>query len=289
MAALALAAAGFTVTQSDAIRGLMVELLMEAGNEAATNLARSREAMDKMVTEMSAKQTEMQNIVGTMHGEKESMKQVLEQMNSDASSVKDSMRAQAVGLQQMESRIEGLNLDAKVGQIQDMVQKLNDASAGAFAQLRDSYGGVEKMTEERFAKITSEYQDASRIVLEINTRLRDVEAEFRRGNVPFASGGGGGNRYEGNSRSESLVDVKDIKLPLLPDNNPSVAVFRQWWRDLAKYCQKREVQWRGADSLFRVIRGYPNLINHEEFPDFIPVITEHDVARLKTVLKEQAK
>ena len=144
MAALALAAAGFTVAQSDAIRGLMVELLMEAGNEAATNLARSREAMDKMVTEMSAKQTEMQNIVGTMHGEKESMKQVLEQMNSDASSVKESMRAQAVGLQQMESRIEGLNLDAKVGQIQDMVQKLNDASAGAFAQLRDSYGGVRR-------------------------------------------------------------------------------------------------------------------------------------------------
>ena len=255
MAALALAAAGFTVTQSDAIRGLMVELLMEAGNEAATNLARSREAMDKMVAEMSATQTEMQNIVSTMHGEKEGMKQVLEQMNSDASSVKESMRAQAVGLQQMESHIEGLNLDAKVGQIQDMVQKLNDASAGAFAQLRDSYGSVEKMTEERFAKITSEYQDASRIVLEINTRLRDVEAEFRRGNVSFASGGGGGNRYEGNSRSESLVDVKDIKLPLLPDSNPSVAVFRQWWRNGCFKCYaKLTIGWVRINEIFILSR-----------------------------------
>ena len=102
---MALAAAGFTHAQSEAIRGLISELIMDAGNEAAANLARSREAMDKMVIEMSGKQGEMQGIVTSISGEKESMKIAMEQMNRDANTVKETMRMQAVGLQQMETRI----------------------------------------------------------------------------------------------------------------------------------------------------------------------------------------
>ena len=212
MAAMALAAAGFTAAQSEAIRGLMVELLVEAGNEAATNLARSREAMDKMVVEMSGKQTEMQGIVTAMHGEKEGMKEIMVKMNLDAGSVKESMRVQAVGLQQIEARIEGLGLDAKVEQIQDMVQKLNDASAGAFAQLRDSYGGVEKLVEDRFNQIKAEYQDASKVVSEINGRVGRLEFQ-KGGNQDGAPKRFG--RSDGDSRYESLVEINEFKLPQL--------------------------------------------------------------------------
>ena len=72
-------------------------------------------------------------------------------------------------------------------------------------------------------------------------------------------------------REATPINIKDVKLPLLSDVNPSVAVFRRWWKELDKYCQRRETQWRGSETLFRVIRGYPNEIVSRKFPDFLQV------------------
>ena len=269
-AAVALAAAGFSSVQADAIRALMVEMLVDAGNEAAANLIGSRQAMEECVRDMGAKQAEMGVVMATISTEKDLMKNIMEQLNKDAAQTVETMRAQSQGLQQMETRLLTLDIDGKVDQTQDMIKKLNEASAGAFAQLRSSYGGVEQQMEEKF-------KEADLVVTAINGRLKDIELEWRRGNMSFNVGTGKGGNDGGSGKNyEALVDMKDVKMPHLPDGNPSVQVFRRWWQDLAKYCAKREKDWRGATSLFRVIRGYPNILTAPELPEFQQVCTKWD-------------
>ena len=95
----------------------------------------------------------------------------------------------------------------------------------------------------------------------------------------FGKGGGsGGIDRDGYDRDESsnLIGFKDVKLPVLTADNPSAQVFRLWWKDLSKYCQRREKHWKAADSLFHVIRGYPNDINDREVPTFLISCTTRD-------------
>ena len=73
----------------------------------------------------------------------------------------------------------------------------------------------------------------------------------------------------------NLISIKDLRLPTMHDSNPSVLVFRKWWKDLYKYCQRRE-EWRGAEALFRVVRGYPNEINGKEIGVFTQACTDRD-------------
>ena len=73
----------------------------------------------------------------------------------------------------------------------------------------------------------------------------------------------------------NLVSIKDIRLPLLSTDTPTVQVFRKWWKDLSRYCQRRE-EWRGAESLFRVVRGYPNEICPKEREQFLMACKNRD-------------
>ena len=73
----------------------------------------------------------------------------------------------------------------------------------------------------------------------------------------------------------NLVSIRDVKLPTLGTDAPSVLVFRKWWKDLYRYCQRRE-EWRGAESLFRVVRGYPNELVPKERESFLTACTNRD-------------
>ena len=44
-------------------------------------------------------------------------------------------------------------------------------------------------------------------------------------------------------------------------------VFRKWYKDMAKYCGKRDPWW-GAESLFKSVRAYPNKITTGEYEQF---------------------
>ena len=62
---------------------------------------------------------------------------------------------------------------------------------------------------------------------------------------------------------------------MMVDGNPSVLNFRNWYKDLAKYIEKRD-GWRGTGVLFKVIRGYPNQIMYRETVDLQTVATNRD-------------
>ena len=93
--------------------------------------------------------------------------------------------------------------------------------------------------------------------------------------------GGAGGQMSGSGKTDihamesNLVSIRDVRMPTLSEAAPSVAVFRRWWKELAKYCQRRS-EWRGAETLFKVIRGYPNEINGNEIPQFLMVCTNRD-------------
>ena len=73
----------------------------------------------------------------------------------------------------------------------------------------------------------------------------------------------------------NLVSIKDIKLPTLKEDKPSTLTFRTWWKDLYKYCQRRE-HWRSAESVFKVLRNYPNELVPKEIFDFQNACTNKD-------------
>ena len=99
----------------------------------------------------------------------------------------------------------------------------------------------------------------------------------------LSSGGGDGGKGSGEMRESNLISIRDVKLPLLNDSNLTVAAFRRWWKDLAKYCQRRETHWRGAETLFRVIRGYPNETVPRTLPDFQQNCTNRDQGATLTI------
>ena len=144
--------------------------------------------------------------------------------------------------------------------------------ATALSTLRQSYGGIEGTMNERFAKVESQFVQAHKVVVVLDERMWYVE----RNGLSSGGGGAGGGRGSGELRESSLISIKDVKLPLLNDSNPTVAAFRSWWKDLAKYCQRRETHWRGSEALFRVIRGFPNEFVAREFLDFLHVCTNRD-------------
>ena len=181
----------------------------------------------------------------------------MEQFQQEGTAMKKTMKNQSQGLEQIETSLETLKV-AKDGfaadteQMEGLITKLREASSHAFDTLRQSYGGLEGSTNERFGKVGKQFIEAHRVVMGIDSRLGHVERSGARGGGGFGGGKGSG----GAMRASNLISIKDVKLPLLTDANPSVAVFRRWWKDLAKYCQRRETHWRGSETLFRVIRGY---------------------------------
>ena len=89
---------------------------------------------------------------------------------------------------------------------------------------------------ERFAGVEKQFIEAHGVVVRLEGRMQYVE----RNGASSGGGFGGGKGSGGEMRESNLISIKDVKLPLLADANPSVAVFRRWWKDLAKYCQRRE-------------------------------------------------
>ena len=125
---------------------------------------------------------------------------------------------------------------------------------------------------KRFSKVESQLVEAHKVVVRHDERLKNIE----RNGLSSGGGAGGGGKGSGEMRESNLISIKDVKLPLLGEWDLTVAVFRRWWKDLAKYCQRRETHWRGAETLFCVIRGYPDEIVAPKFPDFSQSCTNRD-------------
>ena len=119
----------------------------------------------------------------------------------------------------------GAELTSRSEQIESMITKLNDASSSAFDTLRQSYGGIEGSMNEGFSKLEGQSTVAHAQVQNLDARVKDIGSVQRPGSGGgFGSAGGGGGRLgTQESRESNLISIKDIKLPLLGDSNPTAA------------------------------------------------------------------
>ena len=269
---------GLSPEQAGAIRLALTTALADAGNEATRNLAEKHRAMTDLASQMGTQQAEIVGYIKTFNDEKEAMKTHMERFHTEAEEIKRKMEQHSEAFSQVGESITELKADkdaivqditAKVDVVEGLIRTLNDATTHAVQTLRHSYGGIEDTMNRHAEKVEGQFTNAARAVEDIKVRLSRVEGAGGR------SGGGQPDRH-GSDHDTGLISVKDVKLPLLPEANPSVATFRKWWKDLSKYCQRREAKWRAADTLFRVIRGYPNEIVSKEFAQFMQVCTNRD-------------
>jgi len=164
---------------------------------------------------------------------------------------------------------------ARNAEMNDMVGKLREASSEAFQRVRDSYGGIETTMTSRFDEVRRDADAGRQRLNEMESVVRNLQANAQTsmGNMG-GMGSDGGN--SGGRGDEPLIHAKDVKLPILESEKPSVGSFRKWYKELYKYCSKRQFFWRGSETLFKVIRGYPNEIVRKEYRHFQQACTDRD-------------
>ena len=248
---MALRAAGLSEGVTMAILGEISSALANAGAEASVNLSDSFARQAELTSNMAEQHQKMQELMVAMNTEKDVIKGHMDRMHNDAE----------------KSKLQVLELDAKAEKVAQLMVQMEQATQASMVTIRSSYGGhlerIEGQMSARFAFIDGQYGEASDAMRRANEKIGFLEGAM-------ASGGGFGGKSGGSSgkggggkpdaMESNLISIKDIVLPKLNDASPSVATFRRWWKDLAKYCQRRDYYWRGAETMFKVIRGYPNEI-----------------------------
>ena len=149
IAAQAMRDAGFDDAKTAAIRGILAAALDIAGHEAASKLTEQRQGMEALLLQMGQQQTDIANNMRAMQAERNSTKSIMEQFQQEGTAMKDTMRNQSVGIQQMEVRMEALNIaeegiPAESDQMEGLIAKLTEASSSAFNALQQGRGPVRR-------------------------------------------------------------------------------------------------------------------------------------------------
>ena len=263
----------FGPQQSSVLRAFIGEVMSSAGTEAAANLEKSQEGLKVIVQTMSDQQVEMKNVMERFEAEKKNMQTIVEQFQKDSGGMNGTM-------QEIQAKVSSLNLEEVDRKVGGLVANLQEAKGGAMETLREFYGSAKVdmdrrfgVVEEKFAGIDAIHNHAHDTVARIEMKIGQIENAIQSGSIGKGKGGGGGG-YE----SLGLVDTRYVKLPGFPDANPSAGVFRKWWKELARYCTTRGQEWKAADVIFRVVRGYPNQIDASELAQFSRVCAARDDA-----------
>ena len=260
------------VLMEGAIKSVVKSSLDAAGNEAAANLrtwAAKQEELSQAIQQAAAEKQEMQKNMEIIHAEAETMKAVLQKGSIDQETLKQNL-AQMLNTKDVLIA----ELSAKNESTQAVLEVLNNATSDAMLQVRQLYGGTNEETRAKFKDVEQRIYNAEVEIVKVMGRTTHLESSA--GPSGYQAHGGGGGRTEVSAMESNLVSIKDVRMPSLSDSSPSVLVFRKWWKDLYKYCQRREKEWRGAESLFRVIRGYPNEITPREIGAFLNTCTNRD-------------
>ena len=280
--------AGIETRHEEAIVGTVQDLIARsldaAGNQAAQNLLTTTTKMEELVAKMQSQQEEIKKNMELMNSEKELLKQLMEQVHNESQVAKNTLIAQSGGIKELNADLDQVksakdqianDLVARNAEMNDMVGKLREASSEAFQRIRDSYGGIETTMTSRFDEVRRDADTGKQRLNEMESIMRNLQANAQAsmGNTGGmgSDGGNGGGRGD-----EPLIHVKDVKLPILESEKPSVGSFRKWYKELYKYCSKRQFFWRGSETLFKVIRGYPNEIVRKEHRQFQQACTDRD-------------
>ena len=294
---------GLSQSQATAVREILRQSLEAAGNEAAANLQQKHGEMEALTVQLGVQQQEIAVQVQKAETEKDTMKSVMERFHAEAEAMKEIMATKDQQFAAMKENLDQMKnakvqivaeVEAKTTLIEGLVVQLRDVTGQALDTIRQSYGGFEDtinnkldqtnnqvlanqdLMAQNFGKIENQMTTAEGILRTLGERISMVEGRGAHGGGGTNPGYGGGGSGGGDAREKSLISIKDVRLPNLTENNPTVAVFRKWWKELAKYCQKREAHWRGAETLFKVIRSYPNEIGPKEYPEFMMTCTNRD-------------
>ena len=280
--------AGIEGHQEEAILGTVRELIVQsldaAGNQAAQNLLTTTTKMEELLVKMQSQQEEIKKNMELMNSEKEILKKLMEQVHSEGQAAKSTLIAQSGGMKELNADLDKVktakdqianDLVARNAEMNDMVDKLREASSEAFQRVRDSYGGIETTMTSRFDEVRRDADAGRQRLNEMESVVRNLQANAQTsmGNMG-GMGSDGGN--SGGRGDEPLIHAKDVKLPILESEKPSVGSFRKWYKELYKYCSKRQFFWRGSETLFKVIRGYPNEIVRKERRHFQQACTDRD-------------
>ena len=258
--------ANFAPQQAASLRAFLGEVMSSAGTEAAANLQSSQVGMQTIVQQMSDQQNEMKIVMDRFEQEKTKIETIMEQFAVNSGGMDEKVK----GIQVQMGVLNLEEVDRKIG---GLVNNLQEARTGAMETLRESYGSAKTEMDAGFARVDGVLKNAHDVVARIETRVAQIEHEVKNGGFGKGKGGGGGEYY-----SQGLVDMRDVKLPLFPEGTPSTVVFRKWWKDLSRYCSMREKEWKAADVIFRVIRGYPNQIDEKEVAQFSRACADRDSA-----------
>ena len=262
----------FTEPQYLEIAAVLRQALTQAGNEAADNLREKHQAMEGVARSMGEQQEQIKGHMEKFHEDKEAMKAEMVAKDLEFKNMKENLANMA----QQKDAIIG-ELAAKHDQVEGLIGQLKEAMSSTMTILRQTQGGLEDSVNARFGHVERQMTTAEQYLRDLSAQIVRVEGMV--GSSGYGRGGDAGGSHD--DRGAQLISVKDMKLPILGDGNPSVMAFRKWYRDLSTYCEKRR-GWRGAETLFRVVRGYPNQLAPREFPDFMSTCTARDRGPEKT-------
>ena len=180
---------------------------------------------------MSKKQKEIQDHMEKFHTDKEAMKAEMVAKDQDFSTMKGNLALMETQKNQIVAE-----LAAKNETMTNLTKQLDHTISQAMSALRQTQGGLEdsmnnqfQVVKTRLEGIEARLQEASNVVAGLDGRIVALERNSgSRDGGGFTGGAGSDNRYR------DLISVKDMKLPILADANPSVMVFRKWYKDLSK-------------------------------------------------------
>ena len=262
----------FTPGQVTALRDFMRNVMQSASDETMQSLTQSQTGLTNVMQQMTAQQEEMKKVMNEFDIDKVKIKEVMEKFQADSGGMMKTMT-------EIESKLGILDLEGVDRKVGSLVASLTEARTNALATLRESYSSKLEETESKFKVIDDTLTKAHGLVAGIERKVEAIEQAMQSGNFGSGKGKGGGGYAGDRQNFTGLVDMRDVKLPMFPEGSPTVAVFRKWWNELMRYCSMREGEWRAADVIFRVIRGYPNEIDHKEFAQFGNVCAKRDAAQ----------
>ena len=278
--------AAFSPEQCDAVNDFMRANLQDAGNEAAANVARQLEETRNILSQVADSQGRVSAMMHNAEGEQAKIKEVMEMMDKKAQDMR-------VTLDQAKSALE--QSDQKTRHIQSILEQMDSKQAALEQTIETQKESMETAVKQSSQIVQQGMTTVSQVWGGMGERMSQVEkkleevvgrAQFLDGQVAAMKGGYAGpteasssvGPYDDRAYEKALIPIKEIKLPIIPSASPTPGEFRKWWRDMWKYCQRREKHWRGAESLFNVLRTYPNVITPLETNNFITALNARESA-----------
>ena len=192
----------------------------------------------------------------------------------------------------------GDKLDAEFGQKQEQINRImheiaakqadSEAIRGAIevtinrAQENLQQQGVqtkreaEAMVYQLRQDVTTESQVVRKEVVDLSGRVTAITQIIESG----AGASGQGSNFGAKILKRSLIDPREMKMPVFPENPSQVDAFKRWYREVAKHIQRHG--YGHAEVLFSALRGYDRpLVTPDEIGELMDKATEYPNAGVR--------